>query len=236
MVLDIRHWILYQPSVLMTFRRKDLRIIIAGAGQLGFRTAKLLGDRGHDVVMIEKAPHRCEYVSNQYVATVIEGDATLPSIFKQARPDDADAVAALTDDTPSNLAVCMMAQQFNPSLSTVMRTDPDTGDAHKDLVGDVIFPERAGALLALNAVLGGDVRSLEHAMGNLDIMEVRVKKGAPAEGKTLEEVRFPNGSIVVSDEDGARIARPDTRLVANQRYIVAVEPNVTKEVIQLLRG
>lgn len=220
----------------MSVRRKDLRVIIAGAGEVGFRTAEILDDRGHDLVVIDNDPARCEAMSDAYIATVIEGDATHPSIFRQAGPGDADVVAALTDDTPSNLAVCMMARQMNPDLHTVMRTDASTGDAHRDLVGAVIFPERAGALLAVNAVLGGDVRSLEHAMGNLEIAEVRVTDDAPAAGKTLDEVSFPAGSLVVSDQDGTRIARPDTKLVAGQRYIIAAEPGVIREVMQLLRG
>ncbi len=220
----------------MSGRGKDLRVVIAGAGEVGFRTAEILNERGHDLVLIESDPERCAWLSDQYVATIIEGDATHPDIFRQANPDDADTVAALTDDTPSNLAVCMMARRINPNLHTVMRTDADTGDAHRDLVGAVVYPERAGALLAVNAVLGGDVRSLEHALGDLEISEVRIKEGAPAAGKTLEDVRFPAGTLVVSDQEGTRIARPDTRLVPGQRYIVATEPDVSREVMQLLRG
>jgi trk system potassium uptake protein TrkA len=49
-------------------------------------------------------------------------------------------------------------------------------------------------------------------------------------------VRFPAGTLVVSDQEGSRIARPDTRLVPGQRYIVATEPDVSREVMQLLRG
>jgi trk system potassium uptake protein TrkA len=220
----------------MTTSGKDLRVIVAGGGDIGLRTAELLDDRGHDVVIIERDAARCDELADAYVATVIEGDATLPSILEQADPQAADVVAGLTNDVSSNLALCMMAQQLNPAIHTVLRTDANTGDAHADLVGAVIYPERASALLAVNAIVGSDVRSLEHAMGRLEIIEVRVDEGAPAAGKPLTDVSFPTGSLVVSDQDGTRVARPDTVLKPDQHYIVACEPSVTHEVMQLLRG
>ena len=215
---------------------KDLRIIIAGGGGVGFRTAEFLDERGHDVVVIERDPDRCQEIADEYVATIIEGDATLPEIFQQAGPEQADVLAAMSDHPLTNLAVCMIGQRMNPDLHTVMRTDAETGNAHAELVDAVIYPRRASALLAVNAILSGDVRSLEHAMGVLDIAEVRIGEDAPVVGKVLDEISLPEGSLVVSDVEGARVARADTVMKAGQRYIVAAEPDVIEEVMRLLRG
>jgi len=215
---------------------KDRRIVIAGGGNVGLRTAEILDERGHTVMIVEKDPDRCTELSDAYVATVIEGDATHPDILAQTGIEEADVVAALTNDVSANLATCMMALQLNGDVHTVLRTDAETGEVHKDLVGNVIFPERASALLSVNAILGGDVRSLEHAMGTLQLMEVRVTEDAPAAGKALVDVSFPKGSLVVSDTDGSQVARPDTVLEPGSLYIIACEENVVREVIQLLRG
>jgi trk system potassium uptake protein TrkA len=67
-------------------------------------------------------------------------------------------------------------------------------------------------------------------------MQIRVGEGAPAAGKTLSEIRFPSGTLVISDDDGERIARPDTTLDPGRRYVVAVEPDVADEVMNLMRG
>jgi trk system potassium uptake protein TrkA len=67
-------------------------------------------------------------------------------------------------------------------------------------------------------------------------MLVRVAEGAPAAGKQLTEVRFPAGTLVVSDDDGRRVARSDTTLTPGNRYVVAVEPDVADEVMNLMRG
>ena len=220
----------------MSISGQDLRIIIAGGGEVGFRTAEFLDERGHDVVVIERDPDRCQEIADEYVATIIEGDATLPEIFQQAGPEQADVLAAMSDHPLTNLAVCMIGQRMNPDLHTVMRTDAETGNAHAELVDAVIYPRRASALLAVNAILSGDVRSLEHAMGVLDIAEVRIGEDAPVVGKVLDEISLPEGSLVVSDVEGARVARADTVMKAGQRYIVAAEPDVIEEVMRLLRG
>ena len=220
----------------MSVSGKDLRIIIAGGGEVGFRTAEFLDERGHDVVVIERDPDRCQEIADEYVATIIEGDATLPEIFQQAGPEQADVLAAMSDHPRPTLAGGMIGQRMNPDLPTGMRTDAETGNAHAELVDAVIYPRRASALLAVNAILSGDVRSLEHAMGVLDIAEVRIGEDAPVVGKVLDEISLPEGSLVVSDVEGARVARADTVMKAGQRYIVAAEPDVIEEVMRLLRG
>ena len=86
----------------MTTSGKDLRVIVAGGGDIGLRTAELLDERGHDVVIIEQDAARCAELADAYVATVIEGDATLPSILEQADPQAATPrTSCLTRRKPS---------------------------------------------------------------------------------------------------------------------------------------
>jgi trk system potassium uptake protein TrkA len=68
------------------------------------------------------------------------------------------------------------------------------------------------------------------------VKQTRRGSHCPAAGKSLSEVRFPTGTLVISDDDGERIARSDTVLTPGKRYVVAVEPDVFEEVMQLLRG
>jgi trk system potassium uptake protein TrkA len=214
----------------------NLDIIIAGGGRVGFQTAEMLADRGHDVTIIERDERTVSDIADEWMTTVIEGDATDPDIIEQAGIERADAVAALTGVTGLNLAVCLAAAELTPGIRTVARIDRAVGDAYTRFVDAVLFPERAGARMAANEIVGSDVRTLADVTGDLDIMLVRVVDGAPAAGKQLTEVRFPAGTLVVSDDDGNRIARPDTTLTPGRRYLVAVEPDVADEVMNLMRG
>ncbi|WP_336330685.1 TrkA family potassium uptake protein [Haloarcula sp. CGMCC 1.2071] len=214
----------------------DLDIIIAGGGRVGFQTAEILADRGHDVTIIERDDRIVSDIADQWIATVIQGDATNPDIIEQAGLDRADAIAALTGETGLNLAVCLAAAELTPDIRTVARIDRTAGEAYTRFVDAVVFPERAGSRVAANEILGSDVQTLADVTGSLDIMLIRVADGAPAAGKALSDVRFPEGTLVVSDANGERIARADTTLSPGSSYVVAVEPDVVDEVMNLMRG
>jgi trk system potassium uptake protein TrkA len=213
-----------------------LDIIIAGGGRVGFQTAELLAARGHNVTIIERDDRTVSDLADEWIATVIQGDATNPGIIEEAGVERADAIAALTGETGLNFAVCLAATELSPGIRTVARIERSSGEAYTRFVDAVLFPERAGARVAANEIVGSDVQTLADVTGDLDIMIVRVADGAPAAGKQLTEVRFPTGTLVVSDADGHRVARPDTTLTPGSRYVVAVEPDVADEVMNLMRG
>lgn len=215
---------------------QKLDIVIAGGGRVGSETAELLVDRGNDVTIIEQDEDTVDDLAEKWMATVIAGDATDPNILEQASIERADVIAALTGDTGLNLAICMAAKELSPGIRTVVRIDRASAANYARFVDAVLYPERAGARQAANEIVGSDVQTLADVTSTLDIMDIRVEEGAPAAGKTLSNVRFPAGTLVISGEDGDRIARPETTLEAGRRYIVAVEPDVVDEVLNLLRG
>jgi len=213
----------------------NFRVVVAGGGRVGRRAAHMLDDRGHDVIVVERDSERADALSDDYVATVIEGDATRPDILEQVGLDRADVVAALTSQTGTNLAICMMVRELSPDTQTVVRTERESGEEFDRFVDEVIFPERAGARAAVNAI-EPDVSALEDVTGELDILEVHVADGAPVADKSLAEVALPHGSLVVSDAAGDMLAGPETVLHPGESYIVAVEPSVVDEVMNLFRG
>jgi trk system potassium uptake protein TrkA len=215
---------------------QDLRVVIAGGGEMGVRTAELLSDRGHDVVIVEADADRCEALMDAYLATVIEGDAARPETLRQTQPARSDVVAALTNDETTNFAVCMAAQRMAPQVRTVMRVDGTPDELYEEYVDGLVFPERLGARAATNEIAGSGVRTIEDVAGNVEIVEVEITADAPVAGKRLDEVRLPRGSLIIVDYRGDRIGGPDTVLEVGNRYVVAVESEVADEVMNLMRG
>lgn len=215
--------------------KKDLRIVIVGGGRVGLGTARTLDNRGHTVTVIEEDPIRSDQIADEYVATVIEGDATKPSILKQVGLEKTDVLAALTADSGTNLAACLTAERYGSPIRTVMRRTDEESKEYEDLVDQTIFPERAGARAAVNAVDPG-TRALEDMIGNLEILVMEVTEDAPVAGKQLTDIGLPTGSLVVSNADGDRIAEAETVLEAGRSYVVATEPDVEDEIVRLFRG
>lgn len=212
------------------------RIVVAGGGRIGLRTARELADRGYDIVLIEKEESRSEAVADEYVAMVIQGDATAPSILEQAGLERADAIAALTDEPGTNLAICMEATRMAPHIRTLARTGTGTEDEYDEIADATILPQELSANTAADILSGDEVRTIVGTHHELEILEIAVAEDAPVAGRTLEEIRFPEGSLVISDRNRTQIARGKMTLEPGEYYIVGVEPDRLDEVLKLFRG
>ncbi len=218
-------------------RTAEQHIVIAGAGRVGHRTARVLGEYGHEVYLIERDSRTVEQVTDDQTGIVIEGDATDPRILRQTDPNEADVLAALTGDGTTNFAICAEMRHLTENIRTVTRVDdPSRADSAQEFVDEIIYPERAGSKAAVNRIQGNDIRTLKYVTGDLDILDIRVDPRSPVAGKRLKEILLPDGSHVISDADGTEVARPDTTLEADCRYLVAAEPSVADDVHKLLIG
>ena len=212
------------------------RFVIAGGGRVGLQTAENLADQGHEVVLIESDEERVEELSDAYLGPVIHGDATRPSILKQTDLTEADAIAALTDETGANLAICMEAQQLAPSIRTLARAETRTGHEYDEVVDATLLPQYLGGDHAADMLTGEDVRTLVYPTADLDIIEVDVNESSPVAGRRLDEIALPAGSLLISTADREELAGADTILEPGERYILAVESDVVDEVLNLMRG
>jgi trk system potassium uptake protein TrkA len=212
-----------------------LRVIIVGGGRVGFRAGRLLDGYGHEVVVVEKDPDRCEEIA-EYFPIVIEADATLPPVLRQADPAASDTIAALTEDGATNLAVCLAAQRMNESLYTVLRTDTETRREYGELVDSVVYPEAAGARLIANDIVGNAPRVLNALTGDLEILHVVVGDDAPIVDERLADADLPSGCLLITDVDAGHVARADTVIEANQQYTIAADPDILGEVMDHFSG
>jgi trk system potassium uptake protein TrkA len=212
------------------------RFIIAGGGRVGRQAAQNLTDQDHKVVLIESDEQRVEELSDAYLGPVIHGDATRPSILKQADLTEADAIAALTNQTGTNLAICMEAQQLAPSIRTLARAETQTDEEYDDVVDATVLPQYLSGDHAANMLTGDDIRTLVYPTADLDIIEVTVTESAPVAGRRLDEIALPAGSLLISTADRDELAGPETVLEPDERYILGVESDVVDEVLNLFRG
>jgi trk system potassium uptake protein TrkA len=128
-------------------------VIIVGGGRVGRHVAEQLGEEQYTVTVVERDPRRCEQIAPR-VGDVVEGDGTDPEVFERADPTSADVVAALTDDTAVNLAVCEMAHEMAPDARTILRIARDGEHAYgyRSFVDDVVYPAAAGATAAVDRI------------------------------------------------------------------------------------
>ena len=199
------------------------------------QTAADLHERGHAVVLVEADEARAEAVTDENVATVVNGDATRQSVLEQADVEDAHALAAVTGDPGTNLAVCLVAQRLAADVFSLARIDDEAQTEYAAHVDAVVRPEQPTANRVVDLLVGSGVRTFTGADGGFSVLELAVAEGATVAGHTLDEVGLPEGCRVVGSSTHGRLAAPELEFRAGDRYLVAAESGAVDELRALFR-
>ncbi|AHF98606.1 potassium transporter Trk [Halostagnicola larsenii XH-48] len=217
-----------------------MRFVLIGAGRVGLRTARVLHEEGHDVTLIERDEATAKRARNQGF-TVVDGDGSQETLLEQARVEDADAVGALTGDLNTNFSACLIADHYG--CRTVLRIDEEYREEiyrkYADVVDEVIYPERLGAMGAKNALLGGTIRAIADIAQHLQVVELTITDEAPINGYTISELQLPADATVLAfgkiDGD-LEIPTADESLESGDRLVVLADFAVLSDVRQIVVG
>ncbi|MFB6096878.1 MAG: TrkA family potassium uptake protein [Haloferacaceae archaeon] len=217
-----------------------MRFVIIGAGRVGLRTARVLREEGHQVLLVERDHDIAERARSDGFE-VIEGDGSREAVLEDAGIETADAVGALTGDLNVNFAACMIGKHHGSR--TVMRIDEDYREEiyqqYADEVDEVIYPERLGAIGAKNALLGGSIQAIADIAQNLQVVMFTISQQSPMRGYSIDEVALPAQARILAfgkADEAMSIPLPDDSLEAGDRIAVLADFEVLEEVRQLLVG
>ncbi len=115
-----------------------MKIIIAGAGEVGFHLAKLLSFESQDITLIDPDKECLNYADSHLDIRVIKGDATSISILKEARVQNVDMVISVTSSETTNITVCVLAKQLG-AKRTIARISNTEFIENKEEVGFIKF-------------------------------------------------------------------------------------------------
>lgn len=97
-----------------------MKIVIAGAGEVGFHLAKLLSKESQDIVLIDEDKDRLEYAQGHLDVLTVKGDATSIFTMKKANMAKTDLLIAATSSETSNLTVAILGKKMG-AKNTVAR-------------------------------------------------------------------------------------------------------------------
>ena len=89
-----------------------MRIVIAGAGEMGFHLAKLLTAEEQDIVIIDSNASVLEYVSQHLDVNTVRGSSTSPRVLKEANIGKADLLIAVTSIQETNITTCILGKSL----------------------------------------------------------------------------------------------------------------------------
>ena len=86
-----------------------MKLIICGAGQVGWQIAKHLSSENNDITVIDKDPELVRRLTNSLDVAGVTGLASHPHILERAGAKDADMIIAVTFSDEVNMVVCQVA-------------------------------------------------------------------------------------------------------------------------------
>ena len=101
-----------------------MKIVIAGAGEVGSHLAKMLGDEYHDIIVIDDDPKRLEDIRNFADIVTINGDSTTFETQQKAEVKKANLFIAVCPDESKNIISAILAKQLGAKKS-IARIDND---------------------------------------------------------------------------------------------------------------
>ncbi|ELZ01967.1 potassium channel family protein [Natrialba asiatica] len=211
-----------------------MRFVIVGYGRVGSRTARILAEEGHEVVIVDNDHDRIDRAADEGFETT-HGDGADEAVLTDAGIATADAIGAFTPDLNANFAACMVGNHHG--CRTALRIDEDYREdiyeQYADEVDEIIYPERLGAAGAKTAMLGGDFNVVTDLAATLQLTVLKIPDESAAIGKRMSELNLPESARIYAHgraRESLTIPLPGTELEAGDEVAVVTETSSADEV------
>jgi trk/ktr system potassium uptake protein len=218
-----------------------LYALIVGAGKVGWNLARELIDKGHEVTVIESLRRRYETVEEELEHAIQYGDGTELWVLERAGIERADLVVAVTGDDEDNILICQVATEKYGVERVVARCNNPRNLQHFELLG--IKPAVSATDLILRLIEHevpkyGLVHLLDLKEERLEIIEMEVADGSPADGCKVADLGLPDGSLVISvlRDGGGFVPVGDSIVKAGDEVLLVLDIGLEEAVTQRFVG
>ena len=98
-----------------------MKIVIVGAGEVGFHIANRLAKENKEVVVIDSNAEALKRLSETIDVQTVTGSGSSPSTLETAGIREAEIILAVTDSDEVNLVACLMADTLSPTTKKLAR-------------------------------------------------------------------------------------------------------------------
>ena len=219
-----------------------MKVIVCGAGQVGFNIARHLASLQNDVTVIDRSPELIRKIGESLDVQGLVGHAADPEMLERASASDADLLVAVTISDEVNMVACQVASslfQIPTKIARIrnqvyLRTNWADLFARENLPIDVIIsPEREVArALARRLAVPGAFNVVPFMDGRAQILGVLLDETCPVLDTPLRQLTelFPNlGITIVGINRRGKLFVPGSSdsLQAGDSIYLAVETGLT---------
>lgn len=180
-----------------------MRVIIVGAGEVGFQLAKFLATENIDVVLIDKDKDKLRRISDELDVALLEGEGGSPAMLKEAGADDADLLLAVTNLDETNMIACLVAKvmfQIPRNIARIRNLEYFSNEILLQSLGinPAISPEIEAAKAVVRLIevpSASDVEDFED--GNVKVISFRIPPDSKLIGKAFKNINLTKPKILI---------------------------------------
>ncbi|HET9949810.1 MAG TPA: Trk system potassium transporter TrkA [Longimicrobiales bacterium] len=173
-----------------------MRVVVLGAGEVGFHLAERLSRENEDVVVVESDPERADFAGQQLDVQTVVGNGASLSVLEKAGVQDARTLLAVTSRDEVNLIACLAAKRLGVQFTVARISNPEYYTR-----GSVLSREQMGIDLMVNPErecaretfqllkTPGFTDVADFADGRVQLIGLKVKEGAPVAGRRIADLR-----------------------------------------------
>jgi len=174
-----------------------LKIIIVGAGEVGFHIANRLAHENKDVVVVDINQTAIRRVSDHMDVQTIIGSGSSPVVLEEAGIKNAEILLAVTDSDEINLVACLAAKTLSPTTKKLARLRNSDYDKYHDIfrenspnIDTIINPE-IEVVKTIDRLMKvpGAVDIGEFSEGRVKFVGILLEKDAMLAGTCLSELK-----------------------------------------------
>jgi trk system potassium uptake protein TrkA len=180
-----------------------MKIVIAGAGEVGTHLARMLSGQDHDIILLDDNPETLSQVRHEIDVMTLAGSAHSFVDLKETGMNKTDLFIAVTTSEERNVLACTMANYLGAGRTIARINNSEylmeryRAKLHNLGIHELIYPESLAAKEIVSSVkLTGTRQYFEFSGGKLLLMGIKIRSNAPMVNKTLEELAPQMKNIV----------------------------------------
>ena len=171
-----------------------MKIIIAGAGDVGSHLAKLLSSESHDIYLIDENEERLNIVSSQTDVFTITGDAKSVELMDRKLISSSDLLIAVTSSEETNMLICILGKRLGAKHTIARINDENIVKENKehfyiDLGIDTLISPTHLATLEIDRLINqaAFTDDIEFENGKLTVFGISLSKNSVLNDKSVRE-------------------------------------------------
>ena len=201
-----------------------MKIIIAGAGDLGSHLAKLLSSESHDIYLLDLNEERLNTISSQIDVFTIAGDAKSVEIMEQKLISSCDLLIAVTSSEETNMLICILGKKLGAKRTIARINDVNIIKENKEhfyneLGIDTLISPTYLASLEIQRLVNQSAFTddIEFDNGKLTVFGISLSENSSLINKTVRESADLNPNLSFKP---LALHRDDLTLIVNGETVL----------------